>query len=125
MSDQPADVIRWSATIVTEYREVVSAEAYDKLAAQLAELAAKERREFAWAEEYMQKSRELEAQLAATHAAIRALRDKVKDLEWGGEFEHVHGCCAFCLRFPVEGHEADCGMAALARLLGDPAQEQP
>ena len=77
------------------------------------------------AEWLMDQVLELRAQLAATHAAIRAMRDKVKDLEWGGVDEHVHGCCAFCLRFPVEGHEADCGMAALARLLGDPAQEQP
>lgn len=43
---------------------------------QIAELIAKERREFAWAEEYMAKSRALTLELEDLRARLRDLRDQ-------------------------------------------------
>jgi len=45
------------------------------------------------------------------------LRILVEALEWGATIDHVHGCCAFCERFSVEGHAADCRMGELAGLV--------
>lgn len=49
-----------------------------------------------------------------------AVLQKIRALEWAGTDEHVNGRCAFCLRFPVEGHDADCGFAELLKLAASP-----
>lgn len=88
---------------------------------QRAELAAKERREFAWAEEYMAKSRTLELKLEAAEQQIAMLTEALQT--YG---QHGDGCEAwpsFAGHFQAASHigKCTCGFeATLAAVRGEP-----